>query len=237
MSKSYSQIYTSVSTRAKIDPTDSTSVTNVLADVNDAISIVASRRNWPELYKTGTLSLLLADGDKNYGLATDVDKVEVMAITSPTSYAIRMTQVDRKAILNIVVQKSIGGTSQPTMWYYQPESIDTNNLATKQVSFNVMPDKSYTVQYWYRALPPLISTGTNYPFFNQNFHYIVENYCLWKYAERNPDPTLNPDYFRGEWENGLKELLGTNISDSMQPIPIAGPNPNISALNLVSPLP
>lgn len=237
MSVPFSTIQSTVIARSKMDPTDSTSVNLILSDVNDACSIVASKRNWPELFKTGTAALALADGDKNYLLNTDVDKVEVMAISVPANNGIRLTQVDRKAILNIVVQKSIGGTAQPTMWYYQPESIDTNNLATKQISFNVMPDKAYTVEYWYRALPPLITVGTNYPFFNQNYHFIVENYALWKYAERNPDPTLNPDYFRGEWEQGLQNLLGDNVDDVMQPIPIAGPNPNISALNLVSPLP
>ena len=236
MSKNFTNISYTVQNRAKIDPSDTPTLNLILLDVNDACSIVASKRNWTELYQTGTIPLALADGDTNYPLASNVERVETMAITSPTNNAIQLTNVSRLNILNMVVGKPIGGTGQPTAWYYQPESVSPDNVATKNVSFNVMPDKSYTIEYWYRAFPPLITIGSNFPWFNGNFHWIIDNYCLWKYSERNPDPTLNPDYFRGEWDSGLAQLLESVSDDLMMSLPIAGPNPNANSQFQVPPI-
>lgn len=212
MSKNFTNIQSDVISRAKIDPSDTVSIGLIMSDANDGCSIIAGMRRWPELMKSNTLSLLLADGDKDYNLQSDVDKVEIMAITVPTNYAITLPYVERKNILNIVVQKPIGGTAQPTAWYYDTPTISSDNVSTKTISFNVMPDQAYTVKYFYKALPPQITAGSNFPFFNANYHWIIDFYCLWKYAERNPDPTLDPAYFRGEWEEGMRQLMA-NVQD------------------------
>lgn len=234
--KNFGSIQSTVIARAKIDPTDSTSVNLIMSDANDAISIVAAQRDWPQLYKSSTIALTASDGAISYNLAADVDRIEIMGISSPTNYAITLTEVPRRNMLNVIMQKTIGGTAQPTTWYFDTPTLSTDGLETKRVSFNVMPDKAYTITYWYRAYPPTITSSTNYPFFNQNFHHIIENYCLWKYAERNPDPTLDPAWFRGEWENGVRELLANYLSDSMQQLPIPGPNPTVNASVGVPPI-
>jgi len=236
MSKNFASINNDVILRAKIDPSDTNSTSLIMSDANDAIGIVASLRYWPELMKSGTISLVLADGDKDYPLNSDVDKIDWMGITVPTNNAIQLTYISRKNLANIILQKTIGGTAQPVRWYFDNPTVSSDNVATRNVSFNVMPDKAYTVKYFYKALPPQIVASTNYPFFNANFHYIIDFYCLWKYSERNPDPSLNPAYFRGEWENGVKELLANDNADVVENVPIPGPNPSISAMGQVPPL-
>lgn len=223
--KNFSSIQSTVISRCKIDPSNTTDIGLILSDANDACGIIASLKNWDELFKSANLTLLLADGDTVYSLASDVDKIETVTISTPTNYAVALQFALRKNILNIILQKTIGGTSQPNYWYFAPPTVSSDNVATKNISFNSMPDQSYTVTYNYYSTPPQITTGTNYPFFPSNYHYIVELYCEWKYCERNPDPTLNPDYFRGEWENGVKELTGNYASKLTENVPISGPNP------------
>lgn len=222
--KNFGAIQSTVISRCKINSTDTTSISLILSDANDACSIIASKKNFEELLKNSTLSLALADGDKTYSLASDVDRVETMNISSPVTYAKTLQYTPRKNILNIILQKTIGGTAAPDYWYVDLPTLDSNFTETKNVSFNCMPDQAYTIKYYYYAYPPVLIASGNYPFFDHNYHQIVELYCEWKYCERNPDPTLNPDYFRGEWENGVKELLGNYESKLTENVPIAGPN-------------
>jgi len=222
--KDLQTIQSSVIARAKIDPSDTTSIGLILSDANDAIGIVAAQMSFEELWRSASISLALADGDKLYSLAADVDKIETVGISAPTNFAKQLINVPRKNILNITLQKTIGGTSTPTYWYLAMPTIDSvTNTETKNISFDLMPDQAYTILYTYKAYAPLLAAPTSFPFFDPNYHYIIEYYCLWRYAERNPDPTLSPDYFRGEWENGVKELVSNYKMKTIDAVPIGTP--------------
>ena len=224
--KNFGTIQTDVINRMKIDSSDTTSINLILSDANDAIGIIAAQRNWDELYASGTVSLTAADGDTLYSLASNVDKIETMGISFPVNYGKSLTYVMRKNLLNLTLQKTINGKTTPQAWYFGIPSISSDNVETKRISFDVMPEQNYTILYTYRSYPPQLATNSNFPFFDPNYHYIIDYYCEWKYCERNPDPSLDPAYFRGEWENGVSELLGRYDSKVIDNPPIAGPNIN-----------
>jgi hypothetical protein len=222
--KTFLQIKNDVIRLGKISINDTTSINSILTDANDAISTIASQRAWDELYKKGNLTLVLADGDKDYALASDVDKLERVRITLPVDYARVIEYCPRKEVIDRIGAKTNNGTGTPTQWYFDFPTISATNLETKNMSFDVMPDQDYTIEYAYRAYSPLIVNDADYPFFDRNYHQIVVWYCLWKYAERNPDPTLDPVYYRGEWENGARELMANYQSKVLEQVTIKGPN-------------
>lgn len=226
--KTFGVIQSDVIARCKINSTDTTSIALILSDANDACGIIASKKNWDELFKTANINLALADGDTVYPLASDADKIESVTVSSPTDYSTVLQYTPRKNALNIILQKSITGTAIPSYWYFAPSTIDANNIATKNISFNSMPDQAYTVTYNYYSTPPAILVPANYPFFPANYHYIIDSYCEWMYSVRNPDPTLNPDYFESQWLKGLNMLLGSYPSKLTEQVPIPGPNPYAS---------
>lgn len=223
MSKTQAQIQSDVVRIGRIANTDSASLGAIIVDSNDAINIIASKRNWDELYRTGTLSLLLADGDKNYPLSNNVDKVDLVRITSPINYAKEITAVLARDLLAVLGAKTNNGTGTPNQWYYSEPTVASNNVETKNMSFDIMPDQSYTVTYRYRTYPPQLVNTTDYPFFDQNYHHIIVDYCLMQYAKRNPDQTLNPDSFELKWARGLNDLLSSYDSKIVRNTPIPGP--------------
>lgn len=201
-----------------------TTYTGLDEDTGIACQIIASKRDWPELYKVGTLSLTGSDGDITYSLASDVDKIEQMRITVPSTYSRVIDEVDRRSIRRTIPNKLIPGTTTPSRWYYSEPTIGSNNVETKQVSFDYRPNMAYTMTYSYKANPPDMDSDDDYPFFDGNYHHILAYYDVWKYAERSADPALNPIYWRGEWENGVEELLASYASKSTLLMPVPGPD-------------
>ncbi len=223
MSKNLQQTISYVTRKARIDVNSSVDIAAITEDSNDAIGIVASKRNWDELYKTITLSLASSDGDKNYPLDLTVDKVELVRITLPVDYAREIFYVPRREVLSVLGAKTNNGKATPNRWYYSEPSISSSNVETKLMSFDNMPDLAYTVAYTFRKLPPLLVNPTDYPFFDANYHHIIGAYDIWQYAERNPDSAMNPDYWKGQWEEGLDELLAAYDSKVTINSPIPGP--------------
>lgn len=223
MQKTLAQITSDVVRLARIDVNDSTSNGAIITDANDAIGIIASKRNWDELYKSSTVNLALADGDTIYPLSSDVDKVDQVRITTPITYARPLIYVPRRMLLDLIPDKSNNGTSTPSSWYYADPSISSSNVETKNISFDIMPDQAYTVKYTYRRYPPSLVNTTDYPFFDQNYHQIIVTYCVWKYAERSPDVALNPQEWESKWNDGLRELLASYDSKVTLNNPIPGP--------------
>lgn len=226
MSKNLGQISSYVMRKARIDSSDTISVAAITEDANDAIGIIASLKNWDELYKTLTLSLLKSDGDKNYPLDASVDKVELVRITLPVTYAKEITYIPRREILSILGAKSNNGTATPNQWYYSEPTLSSSNVETKNMSFDQMPDQAYTVAYTFRRYAPQLVNTTDYPFFDVNFHYLIGYYCIWQYAERNPDETMNPDSWERKWNKGLNTFMSAYNSKVTVNSPIPGPNMN-----------
>lgn len=217
MALTQSQLVDLAARRLKVD-TDNVAKTGILADLNIAQQILASLLSWKELMKTGTLSL--ADGTETYSLASDVQFVEQMRITSPTDLESVLTEVDKEIFRQSNPVTSNDGETTPKYWYFTEPSIGSTNLATKQVSFFPIPEQSYTVTYSYKADCPELDSNTDVPFFDGNFHHILADYACWKYAEREPDPTLNPTYWKNEWEEGKRLLMENYRGWSKYQMPI-----------------
>lgn len=202
-----------------------TSYIGIDEDTNIGCQLIASLRDWSELNRVGTpLSLTAADGDITYSLDANVDKITQVWISSPASYARVLEEIDHRSFRRLIPDKTIPGPSTPNRWYYSESSIGTDNVETKQISFNSRPDRAYAVTYSYKSDAPEMDDDTDYPFFDGNYHHILANYDVWKYAERSADPALNPIYWRGEWENGVKELLANYASKSTLLLPVPGPD-------------
>lgn len=214
-----SQIRNMAISRGKF--TNSTNLTDDFnSDIQEGIDAIAGMADFNELMATDTLTLALADGDTTYSLNTNCDKVEQMRITSPTSYAMVIPEIDKKFIRTLKPVKSILGTASPSNWYYSEPTISNAGVETKKVSFDVMPDQAYTVTYSYKGYPPTLDSDADYPFFNPRYHRILVNYVVWKYSERNPDATRNPVYYKNEWEQGLAELLANGVEQSTMELPV-----------------
>ncbi len=193
-------------------------------DLEIGCQLVAAMKNWPELMKADTLNLTSADGDTVYPLAADTDKVEQMRITNPTSYARVLPQISKTRLRQIIPDKTLPGVSPPSRWYYSEPTISTANVQTQNVSFDYRPDRSYTVTYSYKSNAPAFDGDDDYPFFDGNYHHILTYFAVWKYAERSADPSLNPIYWRGEWESGIRELINSYSERTTMLMPIPGPD-------------
>ena len=209
--------------KARIESTDSTSLAAIVTDANRACEIVASWRNWDELYKTFTISLTAADGDKNYPLNLLVDKIERCAITLPVDYAKPLQYVTRRALLDTIPAKTNNGTGTPNAYYYSIPTVSDNNVETKNISFDLMPDQAYTVAYTCRSYPPSLANVNDQPFFDGNYHNMVVDFCIWCYAQRNPDSMMNPDSWEAKWLMGQESLLAYYMSKVTINVPIPGP--------------
>lgn len=201
-----------------------TSNAGIEEDLNVACNIVASIRDWNELYKINTLALTGSDGDISYSLSSDVDEVEQMKITSPTNYAQVLGRVEKTRIRQLIPDKTIAGRSVPSRWYYVEPSIGSDNVETKKVTFDYRPDQAYTITYSYKANVPEMSESSDYPFFDGNYHHILVNYAMWKLAERLADPSLSPNYYAGEWDISLNFMKEHYQSQSKFLLPIPGPD-------------
>lgn len=223
MSKTLVGLQNFVIRRARIDIGDTTSIGAIIEDLNDAIDIIASEKNWDELYSTKNLFLTKTDGDIVYALDATVDKVDQVRITSPVTYARPITYIQRRELLDVLGAKTNNGKTTPSLWYFAEPTLSTSNVETKNISFNTQPDQAYTVSYTFRSLPPQLIDAVDYPFFNANYHYILGDYAIWRYAERNPDTFMNPDSFERKWTIGLSELLKAYDTKVTVNAPIPGP--------------
>lgn len=221
MSMTRAEIRNTAISRGKF--TNSTNLTSdINSDIQSGIDEIAGMADFRELMAIATLSLALADGDTTYSLNTNCDKVEQMIITSPTSYGAPLTEVDKKYLRTYKPVKSILGTATPSQWYYTEPAISSSGQETKKVSFDTMPDQAYTITYSYKGYPPVLDADTDYPFFNPRYHRILIDYVIWKYSERNPDPTRNPLYYKNEWEEGVAKLLTNGVVQATMDLPIPG---------------
>lgn len=202
---------------------DTTAATAFARDINLGIRKVAGKRRWNELVTSQTIALAAADGDKTYPLDQTVDKVEEMRITTPATYARVLTFMRKVDYYKITQSKSLIGTTTPIRWYFMEPAVQANGKLLKQISFDRMPEQAYTVKYTYYRFPVDI-TAAQYPFFNENFHEILADYALWRYAEREADESLNPNYYRQRWADGLEELLDSDVVDQDEITPIPGPD-------------
>lgn len=218
------QQYNKVIRLLKVQTSDSSSTGGIVDDLNEAVQIIAAKRIWPELIKTGTIALTGSDGDTTYSLASDVDQVEQIRISSPTSYARVLPQETKERHFMIIPDKTLAGTSTPRYWYFAEPTIAANNVATKTVSFSYRPDQSYTITYSYKRYAPEMDADDDYPFFDGMYHDAPVYYACWKYAERVADPTKNPIYWRGEWEAALERMLADERGRSKYLTPIPGPD-------------
>ena len=184
-------------------------------DLNIGQSIIASLRLWSELYTSSTLSL--TNGVETYSLASDVDVVEQLRITSPTDQEKELKYISKEEFRRINPVTSNDSTAVPTYWYWSEPSIGTDYTPTKQVSFYPIPDGGYTVEYSYKKTVPQMSNVTDYPFFDGKYHHILTYYAIWKYAEREADQSLNPTYWKNEWETALGNLIETDSQQKHQP--------------------
>ena len=192
----------------------------ITTDANDAIRIIASKKFWTELVRTESITTSSTDGDMSYPLDVNVDRVDQVKIVSPTDYASVLQYIPRRLLRDIVPSKLLIGNSVPNKWYFSEPIINSDNSATKTMSFNVMPDRTYTINYTFKSLPPNLVQPTDVPFFNSNFHQIILPYCLYQYAINQADPTLDPIFFYTQWQNGLNELLSNDDTDLVVNSPI-----------------
>lgn len=204
---------------AKI-PDDAVVRAGLEEDLNIALHIVAAKRNWPQLYKTGTLSLTGSDGDITYSLASDVDEIEQMRITSPSSYAKVLTLISKEKLREITPDKTVPGRAVPSKWYISEPTLSSTNVETKNISFDYRPDQAYTITYSYKMFPPTMNADGAYPFFDPTYHHILSYYALWKYAERTSDPAVDPIYWRGEWDKALEDMETDEQSQTKYPLEI-----------------
>ncbi len=218
----YSTITTTCSRRTKTSG-DAQALIGFQADVNDGIRIVSSLRDWLELHRENTLSLTSADGDISYALNANVDKVYQLRITSPVTYAKSLEHLNNFQYWDYWATKANQGLACPTAWYFTAPTIASTGAATYNVSFDQKPEQSYTVTYSYKTRAPTLTNDTDVPFFTPTFHHILVDYCLWKYAEREADPSLDPNYYRVSWENGLTDLLSDGALPQRQMTAIRGP--------------
>lgn len=222
----FSTLYTTCQTRTKTE-SDTSARDTFKSDLNIALGVVASQRNWPQLVKTANLSLATsttAPDGSSYGLNTDVDTVEQMRVTSPNQYEKVLYFLTRKELRKLDPVITNSGTGTPQYWYFAEPTQDTNGGEIKQVNFWPLPDQSYTVTYTYKKDAPTLVSDDDLPFFDKKFHHILIDYAIWKYAERDPDPTLNPLYYKNEWETGLANLDRFYISQVQDMDQIHGPD-------------
>lgn len=205
----------------KIPATNATALAGVDIDSGIACNIIAGLKEWPELFRLGTFALTSSDtATTQYPLASDVDKVQQLRITSPTNYTKIIYQIALTDLRAMISDKTLAGRTTPSYWAYSEPTISSNNTETKKVEFDYLPDQAYTITYSYKGNPPVLDEDGDYPFFDGNFHHIVALYDLWKYAERVTDAANSPIYWRGEWENGLKELLDAYYEKTTMLLPI-----------------
>lgn len=210
--------------RAKIPTNNQVVLDAIDDDLDQACQIIAGKRFWPQLVKTNTLSLTASDGDISYALQSDVDEVEQFRITSPTSYSAVLQPVDKLFIRQVIPNKTLPGRTVPSKWYFVEPTISSTNVETKNITFDYLPDQAYTVTYSYKSFAPALSGDGSYPFFDSVYHMHLVNYAIWKYAERTPDASLNPVYWRGEWEFGVQTIEDDEQGQSKFLLPIPGPN-------------
>lgn len=217
--------------RGKVGAVDSQAKAGIASDLNIAQQIVAGLRFWEELMKRGSLSVV--QGTDTYDLASDVDDIEQILITSPSGLVTEVEFVNRTELRRRWPLPANAGQSTPYMAYLAEPSVNAGT-ATKQLTFFPEPNQAYTVQYSYRRIVGNMTLPTDYPFFNQKYHHILIDYALWKEAETNPDESKNPNYYRELWGGpmyperiggGLGELLGATVSQQVKtPVSIPGPD-------------
>lgn len=175
-----------------------------------------------QLYKTETLSL--TSGTETYDLASDVDEIEQLLITSPTADEKELVRVDKEEFRKTNPVTSNDSTSTPSYWYFSEPTIGSDNTETKRVSFYPIPDGAYTVTYSYKSTITGMDADGDYPFFAGRYHHILADYAIWQYAEREADPTMNPNYWENKWEKGLALLTETFYDQTKHLEPINGPD-------------
>lgn len=201
---------------------DTAALAGFQSDINTAINIIASKRDWPELWREATLSLLAVDGDKNYPLQSDVNKVYQLRITSPDSYIRPLSFWRNFEYWEYMPTKANLGTSSPTAWYFAKPNTLSTGATQYQVSFDQKPDQSYTATYSYKVKTPPLVASTDVPFFDENYHHILIDYAIWMYAEREADPSLSANYYAVKWQNGMTELLMAHVQPQREQTPIPG---------------
>lgn len=219
MAKTRSELKTMIIRSLKIN-NDSVAIAGLDVDLDVACGIIAPKKKWPELMRRASISLTAADGDTVYPLDSTCDNVEQMVITSPGSYGKELKFRDKRMVRAAIPDKTIPGTSTPSVWYFSEPTVSTANVATKNVSFDARPDQAYTIQYSYKAYAPSLDSDDKYPFFDGKYHHGLYYYGCWKVSERLTDPAVNPIYWRGEWENFLEGLEQEEQGDTTDPLQI-----------------
>ena len=115
---------------------DSTALAGIDMDLEIANAIVANKRAWPQLIKTGTLSLTSNDGDISYPLESNVDEVNQLLITAPSSYARMIYPVQKELLREEIPDKTVPGRAVPSRWYFSEPTLSALNVETKNVSFD-----------------------------------------------------------------------------------------------------
>ncbi len=221
MAKTYSQLQNICIRKTKDNSPDA--VSGFQEDLNIGQEIVASLLGTRarELYTTGTLSLVA--GTETYSLNSDVDTIEQVLITSPTNDEKELLLSSKEYERSINPVKSNDSQAMPNRYYLDEPSIAADGTETKVMAFDTIPDQAYTVTYSYKKKVSPMSATVLYPFFNSKYHYILADYAIWQYTERETDESMNPSYWEIKWEKGLALLLETYGSDTKNQEPIPGP--------------
>jgi hypothetical protein len=203
---------------------DPASETGFEDDLNEAINILASVIDFPELDTEADLSL--ADGTETYNLASDVYKVdkEAVRIISPATQEKDLIWKTKKFIRIMHPVTTNDSEAIPTYAYLIEPTLSALNVPTKRMSFYPIPDSSYTVRYNYIRNAPLMNADDAQPFFNEKFHRVLSAYTIWQHAEREADETLNPNYWENQWLDGMARMIEyypTNEEEGpIDPIPV-----------------
>ena len=175
-----------------------------------------------QLIKTSTLAL--TSGTETYSLASDVDEVEQIRITSPTDDEKVIDKISKEDLRAMNPVTSNDSTSTPSYWYFSEPIIGSDNTETKRISFYPIPDGDYTITYSYKMILTGMNADGDYPFFAERYHHVLADYAIWQYSEREADPTMNPNYWENKWEKGLALITETFYEQSKYLEPIKGPD-------------
>lgn len=218
MKKTYAELQ-AICVRKTKTANDATALLGFQEDINIALGIVASIINPEPLYKSDTLSL--TSGIETYDLASDVATIEQVKITSPTTSEKVLVQISKERAREFKTANDSHAT--PNWWYFDEPTFNTDGTRTLRISFYPISEQAYTVTYSYSILPTVLANSGDYPFFDQRFHHILADYAIWQYAESEPDPTLNPAYWKSKWDEDIELVKEATLTKSKHLMPIRGP--------------
>lgn len=209
--------------KRKTKDSTATATSGYQEDLDIALGIVDSLLNTNEDTKTGTLSLTA--GVETYALASDVETVEQVLITSPVGNKKELEWVDKNRFREVHPNTSNDGTSVPTVYYESESTINaTTNVETKNISVYPIPSGSFTLTYSYKHAMPVMATDAAYPSFNGRYHHILADYAIWQYYEREVDESGSPMMWENKWTKDLQWLVETYPMFNKYPNQIPGPD-------------